>query len=231
VPLGQPPASSAAATAGAQAAGVTTAPTKPAAKPQAAANPVPAAGRVGGAAIDLRYVCDLRMKWSDEGSGARSDVALYEPVPPPGYFIIGGYAQANYAEPHGCVAAIKPLVAHLALAPSGWKQLWTDEGSGAQRDGSLWQAVPASEDFVCLGAVAQAGYKQPALSNYACVHRCMVRDMPPSRPLWTDEGTGARSPVAIYQAPLTNAMVVSPNRGSPPAIRDLDPMAACLYGG
>ena len=197
---------------------------------QAAVGQAPAVIPVGKAAIELIYVCELRMKWSDEGSGGNSDIALYEPVIPSGYSMVGGYAQGNYEEPHGCVAAIKPRVGGLLLAPGGWKRVWTDEGSGARRDGSIWQAVPASEEFVCLGAIAQAGYQQPGVSNYACVHRCMVQELAPSRPMWTDEGTGARSPVAIYQIPLTNTLAVFPHRNRPPMLPDLDPMAACLYG-
>jgi len=184
---------------------------------------------VGRPAVDLKYACQLRRQWNDEGSGGASDLSAYEPNVPGGYRMVGGYAQGNYEPPSGCVAVLRAGRQGLLAAPRGWERLWTDKGSGARMDGSLWRALPPSNDFVCLGVVAQKGYKQPRSPTYSCVHRCAVRDVTTPAPVWTDKGTGAKSKVAVYALPLTNAMQAFPGRARPASLQDFDPFAACVW--
>ena len=166
------------------------------------------------------YACEFRQMWSDKGSGAERDVTLYEPVVAPGYSAVGGYAQQNYDAPHGCVLVLRAHEEGLMAPPAGWTPLWTDEGSGGGADGSLWQGVAPSDDYVCLGAVANRGYRAPETTHYACVHRCMVTSVPATSPIWTDEGSGAHSPVAIHVLPGSNSMVASPTRTPPGELMD-----------
>lgn len=196
----------------------------------AAAPPAPPVS-IGKPLLELTYACQFRVAWRDKGSGGKGDLSLYEPVVPKGHSMIGGYAQGNYGSPHGCVAVVRATGNALLAAPAGWKQVWSDKGSGSQKDGSVWQAMPASNDYVCLGAVGQAGYAQPRIGSYACVHRCMVTGVTAANPVWTDEGTGARSQVAIYALPATNAMVALPTRKRTAILEDLNPFAACVYAG
>ena len=95
---------------------------------------------------------------------------------PNGYAMIGTYAQANYKEPSDCILAVRPVDQQsvaLLQVPLGWERLWTDKGSGASVDGSIWHPTAQSSEYVCLGSVAQKGYRQPALTNYVCVHQCL----------------------------------------------------------
>ena len=138
---------------------------------------------VAGPLIELRFSCRYELGWKDEGSGGVGDVTLFQPILPTGVSVIGGYAQGNYHDPYGCVTTIRSKHPRLLKAPRKWKQVWTDKGSGARMDGSIWAAVPPSNDYVCLGMIAREGYRAPSLRGYACVHRCMVSEVPASQPV------------------------------------------------
>ena len=172
----------------------------------------------------------MQLKYQDKGSGGRYDMALYQPRPEPGYFIIGGYAQNNYDAPNGCTLTIKPAAgaeAKLLSAPAGWERVWKDKGTGAIMDGSIWKAVPPSSDFVCLGQVGQTGKEQPVVNNYACVNRCLVQAVRPTNPFWTTELTGAVSPIEVYILPHINSFVAVPGGQTPDEMPDLNPDASC----
>ena len=184
---------------------------------------------VGTPQLEVAYSCDLRPTWNDKGSGGARDVSLFEPSAVKGYSIIGGYAQGNYERPYGCVAVVRATNENLLAAPVRWKRVWADKGSGAHLDGSIWEAVAPSPDYVCLGALGMKGHNPPNIRNYACVHRCLVREVGAGNPVWTDEQTGAKSKVSIFALPSSNALVAFPSRSGPKRLRDLDPAAACVF--
>ena len=186
-------------------------------------------GPVGAPKLEVAYSCDLRATWNDGGSGGVRDVTLYEPSAVKGYSIVGGYAQGNFESPYGCVAVVRASNQDLLAAPIKWKRVWADKGSGARLDGSIWEAVPPSPNYVCIGALGMEGYNAPKVHNYACVHRCLVREVGASNPVWTDDKTGAKSKVSIYTLPGSNVLVAFPSRQGPKRLRDLDPAAACVF--
>ena len=173
----------------------------------------------------------MQLKYQDKGSGGRYDMALYQPMPEPGYYILGGYAQNNYDAPNGCAMTIKPMdsAAAAQLAPPvAWERVWRDKGTGATMDGSIWRAVPRSPDFVCLGHIGQTGKKeQPYVENYACVKRCLVQAVMPTNPLWTTELTGAAFPIEVYILPHINSFLAIPQGQRPAEFTDLNPEARC----
>ena len=177
--------------------------------------------------LDVALACEFEPRWEDRGSGADRDVALYEPVVAPGYWMIGGYAQRNYAEANGCVSIVRPRDSRLLAPPVDWVQVWADRGSGANQDGSIWRALPPGDDFVCLGVVGQRGYDQPTPRNYACVHRCLVESVGASQSVWTDAGSGAANAVGIYRLPRSNVLYAVPSRVPPTHLRDLNPRSVC----
>ncbi|MBI2994461.1 MAG: sel1 repeat family protein [Gammaproteobacteria bacterium] len=205
-----------------------TAPAKPAPAPAPTAAPAVAGA---GSRFDFKYTCAMQLKYQDKGSGGRYDMALYQPQPEPGYFMLGGVAQNNYDAPNGCALTIKPLdgaAAALLAPPSGWERVWRDKGTGATMDGSIWRGVPRSSEYVCLGHIGQTGKKeQPYVENYACVKRCLVQMVAPANPLWTTEATGAAFPIEVYVLPRTNSFVAVPEGQRPAAFSDLDPDAGC----
>jgi hypothetical protein len=180
--------------------------------------------------FQINFSCNLSLRYQDKGSGGKRDLALFHPEAPPGDFVLGSYAQSVYDEAHGCAAVIHTeaeRASGLFAAPQGWERVWRDKGTGSKMDGSIWRAVPPSNDYVCLGHVAQTGYEPPPVFNYRCVHRCLVRSVPPPRPLWTTGGTGAETRIRIYTIPLINSFVAVPSDTIPAEIQDLDPNADC----
>ena len=114
----------------------------------------------------------------------------------------------------------------LLVQPVDFRLLWTDKGAGASQDGSIWRAVPPSNDYICLGDVPQSGYGKPRIADFACVHFCAVEQVSPLGPVWTTERTGARQNIAIYTLPVSNTFtVVDP--GSTQAVFDLGQANQC----
>lgn len=229
-----PPAADKSAEQPAKDTGKTKAETPPAPGAQTAekpAEPAPAPERK--APLEVQDSCKFSLQWRDEGSGGKRDLAVYGPHVPAGFRSVGSYGQSDYNEPFGCVTVVRALLDKLPngkaalIAPSGYEQIWTDKGSGADMDGSLWQPVSSDPDYVCLGSVAQPGYSPPQIESYACVHRCLAKQVSGVPPMWTDEGTGANSPVAVYQLLASKVIHAVPRRSGSEVLHDLDPGGVC----
>ncbi len=203
--------------------------TPPRAEPQGT---IPAPVLEGQLALQAVRVCDYQKTYSDKGSGGKIDGSFYFPVLPSGYAMIGAYAQGNYHKPSDCVMAVKPgnqeSLALLQL-PGKWERVWKDKGSGANKDGSIWQASPQSSEYVCLGHVAIEGYKQPNLSNYVCVHRCLVESIPATSPVWSTKGTGANQKTYVYKLHNSNSFYVRPDKIRPASLLDLKGDMSCAF--
>lgn len=201
----------------------------------ASAAPAPAAAPRAVPQISVGKSCEFILTWQDRGSNGVRDVSIYDPKPASGQYVLGGYAQGNYNSPNGCAATVsegpRGAGAPPALAPPArWARVWEDRGTGAVMDGTIWAAVPPSDEYVCLGHIAESGYNAPMPPRYACVHRCLVRQIPAGRPAWTDQGTGARTPVAFYPLPGIGGFVAFAGGQPPHALLDLDPSGAACGG-
>ena len=196
-----------------------------AAPPAPAAAAAPAGG--AGARIEYRYTCNMLLRWQDEGSGGKRTVALFQPEPEPGYYLIGGHAQSNYDRTDDCALTLRADNGNLLVPPAGWDQIWTDKGTGSKMQGSIWRARSPDADHVCLGDVGQTGGDQPTVQQYRCVHRCLVTSMSAAAPLWTTESTGADTPFAIYRLPHAKSFVAAPKHPDLTEIQDLNSNANC----
>ena len=140
--------------------------------------------------------------WSDVGSGSDQDCSIYRPKPTNGFYIVGDYAQGNYGSPTGTsllVMAINDDPGNpLLKAPLRYEQVWNDQGSGGDNDGSIWRPI-APDGYLALGCVANAGYDAPNISNYMCIRKDLVTDSSAGNQIWSDKGSGADEDVAIYQ--------------------------------
>ena len=192
--------------------------------------PAPAAAAP---ALEIGNSCEFTLQWQDKGSGGARDLAIHDPHVPAGFSSIGSYGQSDYKTPYGCVTVVKPLVDKLPngkpalAAPTGYELVWTDKGSGADTDGSIWQPVSSDLDYACLGSVGQPGYNQPQIATYACVHKCLVRSVKAAAPMWSDKGTGADAPVTVFQLPNSKVIYATPGRGGSDALHDLDTAGTC----
>ena len=180
--------------------------------------------------VEFTEVCKFSQSWQDRGSGGARDVGLHEPKAPNGVWVLGSHGQNNYQPASGCVTALKPLNRELVKSPKSWQLIWWDKGSGAEMDGSLWRALPPSNDYVCLGSVSTKGYKAPKIKRYGCVHRCMVVKSRLGKSLWDDRGTNAKKPVSIHRLPYSSVIVAFAGRNAPQTADDLDKTALCVTG-
>ena len=195
----------------------------------AAAAPLPVTP-TGGRLFDLKYTCALQLRWQDKGSGGHGNLGLFEPIPEPGYFTLGGYAQGNYDMPYGCMVSLKPLgpqAAQMLVPPQRYERVWKDKGTGATMDGSIWRAIPPSDEYVCLGHVGQTGKETPAPAQYRCVHRCLTVATRPTNPIWTTVDTGAKNPLLVFYLSHIGSFIAVPEGQVPAQLDDLNPNAEC----
>ena len=185
--------------------------------------------------LDTAKICNYTLAYEDKGSGGDQDLTIYTPAAPTGYYLIGGYAQGDYNKPSGCVLAVKPSAASMGKAnellvpPANWQPVWTDKGSGAAMDGSVWHAVPPGNNYVCIGSVGKSGYSSPSLPNYRCLHKCLVENVNVANYLWSDKGTGAENQISIYKLANSGVFYAKPDRKKPLTLVDLKAQPAC-YG-
>jgi len=158
--------------------------------------------------LETKLTCKQKLTWSDKGSGADLDGFFFTPSAESSYYIIGGYAsRTGGANAKKCVISVRPSKSNpeetpeLLVPPSDWSLIWTDKGSGADTDGSMWHGVPPGKGYKCLGSVAQKGYKKPVLSNYRCVHSGLTKKIQNKSIVWTDKGSGADRDVTVFNLP------------------------------
>ena len=158
------------------------------------------------ATLEAKFTCSLQPVWNDKRSRADLDGFFYLPNVGPTEYLIGGYGNRNKTLlASDCVLTLSKS-AYLA-APTGWELIWKDKGSGARLDGSMWRAVPPSEDYRCVGHVPQEGYDEPYIPNYRCVHAAFTEDLVTGELIWSDKGSGADKQVTMLHLPNTRSFV------------------------
>ena len=79
--------------------------------------------------------------------------------------------------------------------------IWTDAGSGAQEDVSIWKPSSSMNGYFPLGDTAVDSHNRPmvgSLTVYACVSDAL---MPPKdfTEIWNDQGSGADHDVRVMR--------------------------------
>ena len=100
-------------------------------------------------------------KWNDKGSGGEQDCTFWRVIPPSGYVSLCDVVTSTYSEPttdftskFACLRESDLILAKINDLP-----IWTDKGSGAHSDGSIWQVDgPGVAGFFKV----QAGYQKPS---------------------------------------------------------------------
>ena len=170
--------------------------------------------------LDTKESCDLIKRWSDSGSGADRDGNFYIPAVENNVYIIGGFG-AQSRNKSNCVTTVSipannPADAPaLLVTPIDWKMIWNDEGSGADKDGSMWEAIsPDGNNYRCIGTVPQAKHKKPDVPNYRCVHNSLTEKIVSNGMIWSDIGSNAARKVTMLKLPNTNSFIAVPDRVS-----------------
>jgi len=182
--------------------------------------------------LETKFTCKQTLIWDDEGSGADLDGYFYIPSVGQSEYIIGGYATQKENSSNSCVVTVSeppnnpqetPL---LLVAPIDWKQIWKDKGSGALKDGSMWEAIPPDSDYVCLGNIPQLGYNKPNILNYRCVHTSLTEKVLTNSIAWSDKGSGADMDITMFRLPNTSSFITVPGKISETEAYDLNANAS-----
>lgn len=143
----------------------------------------------------LTFTSAFTLRWNDKGSGGDHDGAFWQPKPPSGFYALGSLGVKGYDDQNGknwalCVAEAKPGSGALA-APKDFQLIWTDKGSGADRDGSCWRPIPP-DGYVALGDVFMAGHgTKPSADDVRCVRKDLTTFGVIGDLIWNDSGTGS----------------------------------------
>jgi len=182
--------------------------------------------------LETKFTCKQTLKWDDGGSGADLDGYFYIPSVGQSEYIIGGYATQKENSANSCVVTVSEPANNpqetprLLVAPIDWKQIWKDKGSGARKDGSMWEAVPPDSNYKCLGTIPQLGYNKPNLPNYRCVHSSLTKKFVINTIAWSDKGSGADIDVTMFKLPNTGSFTTVAARMSKIEAYDLNANAS-----
>ncbi|MBN2038111.1 MAG: Vps62-related protein [Chitinispirillaceae bacterium] len=170
---------------------------------------------VGGLLIGFANQFDL--VWNDAGSGQDWDGSFWQPRldSADGFKAIGSYGKNLYDDPTGnrYMIVVKEADSSRALAaPVDYTQIWNDQGTGSNIDGSFWQPVPPA-GYVACGVVAQSGYNKPPLDRVVCVREDLTTAATIGSRFWyivsIPEGVRQFCPIAPQQVPTFGSFPLS----------------------
>lgn len=166
--------------------------------------------KVGRPQLEIVDCSMFKLQWNDRGSGAAKDGAFWRPVKS-GYFAVGDLALGNYEEANGDRSAlvIKDGVVGATRKPVDYKRVWIDAGSGASKQGSIWQPIPP-QGYVAMGCVAQTGYNKPGPDAVRCVRKDLVTRGELSDAIWSDDGSGATEDVSVHEVRIVDRRSTAP---------------------
>ena len=169
--------------------------------------------------LETKESCDLNKEWTDSGSGADLDGNFYVPSVANNMYIIGGFGSQTKGKSN-CVTVVS-LPANnpedtpvLLVSPIEWKMIWNDKGSGAEKDGSMWEAIPPDNNYRCLGTIPRRTYKKPDIPAYRCVHNSLTEKVVSNELVWSDVGSHADKKVTMLMLPNSHSFVAVPDRVS-----------------
>ena len=162
---------------------------------------------------------DFEQVWKDTGSGAKTDCSIWRPVPPEGYVALGLVCADGLDKPS--VNSVRCVRADLVVAASIDTMIWSDKGSRAKQDFSVWSVLPpvaaAGEIHFAPGTfVGVNSYTKPA--THAAAHALRMRislkaepsPVPPSLTGY-DPPTSSQSATVTQTARLPWFAIKDPN--------------------
>ncbi|RFU73017.1 duf946 domain-containing protein [Trichoderma arundinaceum] len=146
--------------------------------------------------------------WNDQGSGGDIDVKFWDAVKQGNLRPLGSTCNPSYAGIDngtgyayliGTTTAASSSANPAVKSPTGYNKIWTDKGSGARANGSLWRPnCPLG--YVSLGDVAQNGWGEPSTSRVWCLRVDLAEEAGyGSSPIWWDKGSGSDKDVSVWE--------------------------------
>ncbi|HRH44989.1 MAG TPA: Vps62-related protein, partial [Pyrinomonadaceae bacterium] len=148
--------------------------------------------------VDVDYTTSYTPIWNDSGSGADSNVSFWRPNITSGWSRVGHHISIGYRNPQGATMIVRPRTSGAIADPVDYILVWTDAGSGASQDGSVWRPVCRS-GYQALGDVTNSGHAKPATTEMVCVHESTLVNANPGNPIWNDAGSGANKDFGSWE--------------------------------
>ena len=166
-----------------------------------------------------------RRIYTDGGTGSAKDLAVFLPVIPSGYYMVGHFAQWDHSTfMKGTVPLVKPLVDGAIKPPADFQQVWNDRKSGGRQDVSFWRVIPPP-GYVAVGDVINIGYSPPEdlIKTYACIKADLVVQGKIGPEIWNDRGSGSAKDGSIWAIQpisqgVTGTFLVQSGYSQPPAV-------------
>jgi hypothetical protein len=139
----------------------------------------------------------VRFVENDRGSGAHTDLALYQPI------VSDEWCWVGYSNQNQELIRVKALVPGALAPPIGFKRVWDNDRSGKGSSYSLFTITPPS-GYRALGALARLRkneFNNPSGSEVAglmCVHESLCTEGRTGVRIWTDEGTRAKREGSVW---------------------------------
>ena len=134
--------------------------------------------------------------WTDSGSGASTDLSLWKPGPPSGYYVVSHIAAKSHRQPtlSFIMKASKDADSDTFMSPRSYHKIWSTEGRKANAKAAIWRPVcPAG--YVALGNVATDGWDYPKTPFYCIKAKYTTKGLTNDwKQLWTGAGT------TVYEA-------------------------------
>lgn len=153
----------------------------------------------------LAFTDQFNKMFSSAGSSA-DDVSFWQPIPPDGFFILGGLVYPSLEDPNGrdwalCVKAADPNSDVLRF-PDRFEWIWDSVGSRCDDEGSCWKPIPPW-GYTALGHMMVQNNPSSIPSgayNIVCVRDDLLGAgrYDPNR-VWTDGGTGAANDMSAWR--------------------------------
>lgn len=156
-----------------------------------------------GEGLPIKYAIIHVNRWDDSGSGGDHDVVFWHPnAGGDGWYALDSYVRGDYTDViatlDAAVVVVKDQGANDSLAaPTGFTFVWSDAGSGADRDGAAWNPI-CPRGYIALGTVVTSG-AQPSTEDVRCVAERFAAPAKNSTFVYNDSGTDADRDITVYE--------------------------------
>lgn len=159
----------------------------------------------------INFTSEFHRIWDTKGSQSKPG-AFWRPTPAPdllpGFFPLGDVVVSGYDNINGSsvVAVVcestapakDPARGNAIRPPNDFELVWTDSGSKAKKDGSIWRPIPP-EGYVALGMVCSNDHEKPSLNAVRCVRVDLVIEASVSDLIWSDQGSRAKQNFSAWR--------------------------------
>ncbi|MFT5834712.1 MAG: hypothetical protein ACI97N_002352 [Cognaticolwellia sp.] len=139
--------------------------------------------------------------WNDKGSGASSDLSLWNLQASSATLISSGsfFSYASYIKPSNSAVSYSIMVVDV-LQVNSFNHVYSDKGTGSDVDLSTWSPV-VPEGFLAVGHLAKNGYDAPTSSIMVVQSLVKGAVAYPTgyRLVWKDTGSGGNQDGAFWE--------------------------------